>query len=1067
MKKTLFLLFVGILPFIGFTQNNPIVSWNGRLINNAPSFKPTYLTNTTDSGISSAALTAQDISSTGVGTLSVVEWELFYGTGWPSNSNVDTGKYFALTVSPKANYQLAINKLVLTYKGNNKKMRVSYSKNANFSNPTNIEFTDLNFYNTSMLVNVVFPTTVNVTSSETLYIRIYGYDNAANGNGNGNGNASSRYWSLQFNANNPTSNVGPTLYGNVTYVGGPQNPVANADAASTLKNVATTINVLANDSHNTLSAITITQSPTNGTVQVNGVNNITYTPNANFTGNDSFKYKLVDNVGTSNVATVSIAVTEPTATNLVRWDGANLQPNAFLISPNVSSGPITSSGNVGFQTLNWGNPNAFHTSEWPSGTNPDYSKYVQFSISANSGYEIALSEFKFNYQVDNNDGPSKFEVRYSTSPSFPSEGTLIYTNDNLTKGTIVPESIPLTGLTVASNQTLYIRIYAYARPVVWSSGTPFRFQHGYNSSNPAQNTSIGPTITGIVSAATEPITKWTAQNNWSNGVPTIIKDAIIESDYTVMPNEVLEVKNLTVNPSAKVTVAKNGVLIVQNDVTVLSNPGTTTPQLIIENDGSFVQIADDANYIGSAESFMMNRKTQPVYRLDFTYWSSPIKESSGYTLKKLSPLTLASKYYKWNDAWVSVNANTEVMVPGKGYIVRAPQNFDIQGQAGAVAKVDSVVFKGLPNNGVVKIPVNGNQKWNLIGNPYPSALSIDEFYNNLNNRNKLQGTVYLWTHNTPIGNLNGTGYYSYSPSDYATYNQTGGTATTMSMTNSQQNLPLGYIASGQSFFVQGEIGGEVEFNNSMRVTQTGLNNQFFKPAPTETVENWQSSGKHRVWLNITNEQQNAFNQALVGYIENATNDLDWGYDGVVFSGGSVMLYSILGDKNLTIQGKALPFSNQDEVPLGYQTTLTGTLKISIDHVDGLFEGQNVYLKDNVTGIVHNLKDSDYTFTTVPGTFNDRFVLRYLPQEDLSTNIPVVDENSIVVFNKNNQVSIKSAEQTINSVEVYDLQGRVLLTKNNIKSQDFTTQTLSVSNQVVLVKVITENSAELVKKVMLK
>lgn len=1061
MKKTLFLLFVGILPFIGFTQNNPIVSWNGRLINNAPSFKPTYLTNTTDSGISSAALTAQDISSTGVGTLSVVEWELFYGTGWPSNSNVDTGKYFALTVSPKANYQLAINKLVLTYKGNNKKMRVSYSKNANFSNPTNIEFTDLNFYNTSTLVNVVFPTTVNVTSSETLYIRIYGYDNAANGNGNGNGNASSRYWSLQFNANNPTSNVGPTLYGNVTYVGGPQNPVANADAASTLKNVATTINVLANDSHNTLSAITITQSPTNGTVQVNGVNNITYTPNANFTGNDSFKYKLVDNVGTSNVATVSIAVTEPTATNLVRWNGANLQPNAFLMVNNgsISANPVT--GN--FVTDQYENPfpgfrgTNYNTSE----TTPDYTNFMEFAIKANGNNQINLTQFKFTH-ARGDGGPQKFEIRYSTDNSI---GTAI---GGITDVTTAPQekTIDLTGITVQQGQTLYIRVYPFNRENIhWDGGT-FHIKHGATSDGTVIN-ETGPTITGIVSAATEPITKWTAQNNWSNGTPSLVKDAIIESDYTVLPNEVLEVKNLTVNPSAKVTVAKNGVLIVQNDVTVLSNPGTTTPQLIIENDGSFVQIADDANYIGSAESFMMNRKTQPVYRLDFTYWSSPLKESSGYTLKKLSPLTLASKYYKWNDAWVSVNANTEVMVPGKGYIVRAPQNFDIQGQAGAVAKVDSVVFKGLPNNGVVKIPVNGNQKWNLIGNPYPSALSIDEFYNNLNNRSKLHGTVYIWTHNTPIGNVNGTGYYSYSPSDYATYNQTGGTATTMSMTNSQQNLPLGYIASGQSFFVQGEIGGEVEFNNSMRVTQTGLNNQFFKPAPTETVENWQSSGKHRVWLNITNEQQNAFNQALVGYIENATNDLDWGYDGVVFSGGSVMLYSILGDKNLTIQGKALPFSNQDEVPLGYKTTLTGTLKISIDHVDGLFEGQNVYLKDNVTGIVHNLKDSDYTFTTVPGTFNDRFVLRYLPQEDLSTNIPVVDENSIVVFNKNNQVSIKSAEQTINTVEVYDLQGRVLLTKNNIKSQDFTTQTLSVSNQVVLVKVITENSAELVKKVMLK
>ena len=249
----------------------------------------------------------------------------------------------------------------------------------------------------------------------------------------------------------------------------------------------------------------------------------------------------------------------------------------------------------------------------------------------------------------------------------------------------------------------------------------------------------------------------------------------------------------------------------------------------------------------------------------------------------------------------------------------------------------------------------------------------------------------------------------------------------------------------------------------MRVRQGGLNNQFFKPAPTEVVENWQTTGKHRVWLNLTSTQ-NDFNQTLIGYIENATNQLDWGYDGDVFSGGIVSIYSIANNKPLTIQGRALPFSNLDEVPLGYKTTLTGTLTISIDHLDGLLEGQNIYLKDNVLNLVHNLNDSDYSFTTIPGTFNERFVLRYLPQEDLSTNTPIIDENSMVVFNSHNQISIKSSQHIIKKAEVYDLQGRLLFIKNGINEKEFRTQNLKVNTPIIVVKITTDSNAELLKKV---
>ena len=60
-----------------------------------------------------------------------------------------------------------------------------------------------------------------------------------------------------------------------------------------------------------------------------------------------------------------------------------------------------------------------------------------------------------------------------------------------------------------------------------------------------------------------------------------------------------------------------------------------------------------------------------------------------------------------------------------------------------------VQFVGEPNNGdqfFTLDPVSGVK--NLIGNPYPSALDANAFL--LANQDKLEGTIYFWTHNTAI-----------------------------------------------------------------------------------------------------------------------------------------------------------------------------------------------------------------------------------------------------------------------------------------------------------------------------
>jgi acetyl esterase/lipase len=100
---------------------------------------------------------------------------------------------------------------------------------------------------------------------------------------------------------------------NVTVTGGgvePAPPAANNDTATTAFNTPLTIQVLSNDSDpngDALSITSVTQGA-NGAVVINGGTTVTYTPNANFAGADSFTYTISDGNGGVDTATVNITV---------------------------------------------------------------------------------------------------------------------------------------------------------------------------------------------------------------------------------------------------------------------------------------------------------------------------------------------------------------------------------------------------------------------------------------------------------------------------------------------------------------------------------------------------------------------------------------------------------------------------------------------------------------------------------------------------------------------------------------------------------------------------------------
>ena len=117
--------------------------------------------------------------------------------------------------------------------------------------------------------------------------------------------------SFTYHANDGTSDSILAATVNITITSENDPPVANDDSASTDEDTPVNINVLANDSDVDVGDILIVISvsdPANGTAVIEVDNTVTYTPDADYNGPDSFTYTISDGNEGSDTATVSITV---------------------------------------------------------------------------------------------------------------------------------------------------------------------------------------------------------------------------------------------------------------------------------------------------------------------------------------------------------------------------------------------------------------------------------------------------------------------------------------------------------------------------------------------------------------------------------------------------------------------------------------------------------------------------------------------------------------------------------------------------------------------------------------
>ena len=440
------------------------------------------------------------------------------------------------------------------------------------------------------------------------------------------------------------------------------------------------------------------------------------------------------------------------------------------------------------------------------------------------------------------------------------------------------------------------------------------------------------------------VTVWDG-TEWSNGEPNIEMVAIINGhlDTSVQNNLICDY------------LQNNSSIIVAPGTFLTANQIHNKGSIVIEDKGNLLQHGNASFYTGNA--IVLKSKTTPVFRYDFTYWSSPV---NGFILRNVSPTTMFDKFQSYNaltQTWIThpSNGTPKVMESGRGYIIRAPQSYPIEGAAGAVAQIYEATFLGIPNTGTIEIPVfkatnPASISYNLLGNPYPSVFNWDLFF--LKNSHLIKAVASYWIPKKIVPIAEGSQVFQYL-ANYASYTPLGGVKV-----NKVMARPNGIMDIARAIFLEAIVAGNVVFEDYMRVN----------------VVNPLDIQRDRFWLNCVDSTGNLFSESLIGYIQGYD---DFDFNVLNWNTSNSMYLSVLdGAIVKSIQSHKTEFHATDKENLRLKVGVAGNYTISLADFEGLFELTEIYLIDKLLNVTTNLKDGNYTFSSAVGTFDTRFEIAY-------------------------------------------------------------------------------------------
>jgi hypothetical protein len=450
--------------------------------------------------------------------------------------------------------------------------------------------------------------------------------------------------------------------------------------------------------------------------------------------------------------------------------------------------------------------------------------------------------------------------------------------------------------------------------------------------------------------------------------------------------------------------------------------------------------------------------------------------TSGYNGSNTSPIGIAD-YWIWKFAnqtdddyssWQHVKSNGDLFA-GEGFTMKGPGS-------GGISDDQNYVFVGKPNNGDIDLTLSAGNDY-LVGNPYPSAIDAYKFIND--NSSSITGTLYFWEH---FGG--GSHVLAEYQGGYHLVNLSGATTTATYISNDPDvsaagtpiSPPGNFIPVSQGFFVVADAdGGTINFNNGQRIfhkesdgnsTFVEMNDEGSDNITDQAMSASETNEDPRLKLRIGFNSINTIRrQLLVTVDENATGDIDWGYDGEHIEDQVDDMFWLIDNKRFVIQGID-NINTETVLPLGIYTGDEGLNSIILDDIVNSPESFEVFLHDKTLNIYHDLKDSAYEVFLTVGEYLDRFEITFSSNETLDINDVEFEKLNIYYTNaKESLILINPNYQKIKAIDVFNILGQNTHSFSNVSSLNHAEIELkNLSTGTYIVKLHTENGT-LSKKVL--
>lgn len=323
----------------------------------------------------------------------------------------------------------------------------------------------------------------------------------------------------------------------------------------------------------------------------------------------------------------------------------------------------------------------------------------------------------------------------------------------------------------------------------------------------------------------------------------------------------------------------------------------------------------------------------------------------------------------------------------------------------------------------VTLTTNGDG-WNLIGNPFASAIDRDEgtWASGITT-----GTVYVWDND-----FDADGEYLASGGD----------------------LTDNIIPISQGFFVKANSSGSYTIPTAARVHST---QSFYKDATTAD----------RPFVKLSLTTGGFKTNVYVGFHEQGTLGFDNNLDADRLYGSYESPQMIIpeGDRNLCINATSPLVENETRIVLLHvDYFIDGEYDLTISDLDHL-PGVQIILEDLLTGTSHDLiKNDTYQFSADTGDEPERFQLHFLYSPDGISEPEITHNNDIQIYASGSKIYIRSKGKALHKegqVQIYDLLGRIIH-EQEIGTYELVSIPLYTQQRCLIVKVQKGNAIKSTK-----